>query len=210
MGTDRFALHPAINPGLTDVDPGFCLAYRAHLMRFVNNFCRNANEDQWRRYLDKVMSGSCRADSICSQRLDPNQDRFCPWVGPRLLGLRSRTRPEGDEINRSRPRHRPNNSLQARNSHQPLMPLTTRRSGDIASVSEKGGLNLLFLPHSGLHLFCFPTLDCQSSGAGVDGCESFTGPQLSIFRSTVSRPPRRSKSTDLFLSGASIKTDFSE
>jgi hypothetical protein len=39
--------------------------------------------------------------------------------------------------------HRPNNPPQERNFHQPLVPLTTRRTGNITPVSEKGGLNLL-------------------------------------------------------------------
>jgi isovaleryl-CoA dehydrogenase len=38
-------------------DPGFCLAYLAHAMLFVNNFFYCSNEAQKRRYLAKVISG---------------------------------------------------------------------------------------------------------------------------------------------------------
>lgn len=38
-------------------DPGLTLSYLAHSMLFVNNFNRNATDDQRRRYLDKVLSG---------------------------------------------------------------------------------------------------------------------------------------------------------
>jgi isovaleryl-CoA dehydrogenase len=42
---------------LSKVDPGFCLAYLAHAMLFVNNFYHCSNEEQRGRYLDKVLSG---------------------------------------------------------------------------------------------------------------------------------------------------------
>lgn len=42
---------------LSKSDPGFCLAYLAHSMLFVNNFYFAANEDQRTRYLPKVLSG---------------------------------------------------------------------------------------------------------------------------------------------------------
>ena len=42
---------------LSKVDPGFCLAYLAHAMLFVNNFYWCSNADQRRRYLDRVISG---------------------------------------------------------------------------------------------------------------------------------------------------------
>jgi len=38
-------------------DPGFCLAYLAHSMLFVNNFYHCANSEQRGRYLEKVLSG---------------------------------------------------------------------------------------------------------------------------------------------------------
>lgn len=42
---------------LSKYDPGFCLAYLAHSMLFVNNFYHCASQDQLDRYLPKVMSG---------------------------------------------------------------------------------------------------------------------------------------------------------
>lgn len=38
-------------------DPGFCLAYLAHALLFVNNFYYAGNEEQHQRYLAKTMSG---------------------------------------------------------------------------------------------------------------------------------------------------------
>ena len=42
---------------LSKADPGFCLAYLAHAILFVNNFYYAANEHQRRRYLPRVLSG---------------------------------------------------------------------------------------------------------------------------------------------------------
>jgi len=42
---------------LSKSDPGFCLAYLAHSMLFVNNFFHCSNDEQKGRYLEKVLSG---------------------------------------------------------------------------------------------------------------------------------------------------------
>lgn len=42
---------------LSKSDPGFCLAYLAHSMLFVNNFFHCSNDAQKRKYLPKVLSG---------------------------------------------------------------------------------------------------------------------------------------------------------
>ena len=42
---------------LSKSDPGFCLAYLAHSMLFVNNFFRCSNADQRNQYLDAVITG---------------------------------------------------------------------------------------------------------------------------------------------------------
>jgi isovaleryl-CoA dehydrogenase len=42
---------------LSKSDPGFCLAYLAHSMLFVNNFYHCANEAQRKKYLPKSISG---------------------------------------------------------------------------------------------------------------------------------------------------------
>jgi len=42
---------------LSKIDPGFCLAYLAHSMLFVNNFYYAGNDEQRERYLPKVLTG---------------------------------------------------------------------------------------------------------------------------------------------------------
>jgi isovaleryl-CoA dehydrogenase len=42
---------------LSTSDPGFALAYLAHSMLFVNNFYQNANDEQRKRYTEKICSG---------------------------------------------------------------------------------------------------------------------------------------------------------
>jgi isovaleryl-CoA dehydrogenase len=42
---------------LSKSDPGFCLAFLAHTILFVNNFFHCSNEEQKARYLGKVISG---------------------------------------------------------------------------------------------------------------------------------------------------------
>lgn len=42
---------------LSKYDPGFCLAYLAHSMLFVNNFFCASNDEQKRRYLAPVLTG---------------------------------------------------------------------------------------------------------------------------------------------------------
>lgn len=46
-----------VHEELSKSDPGFCLAYLAHSILFVNNFYFAANEAQRNRYLPKVLSG---------------------------------------------------------------------------------------------------------------------------------------------------------
>ena len=59
-------------------DPGFCLAYLAHAILFVNNFCRNANADQRERYLEQVISGAW-VGGMCMTE---------PAAGTDLLGMK--------------------------------------------------------------------------------------------------------------------------
>lgn len=75
-----------VHEELSAVDPGFCLAYLAHAMLFVNNFCRNANEDQRRRYLDKVTSGAW-VGGMCMTE---------PAAGTDVLGMKSQAVRRGD------------------------------------------------------------------------------------------------------------------
>ena len=43
---------------LSKYDPGFCLAYLAHALLFVNNFYYSSNDEQKGRFLDDVLSGA--------------------------------------------------------------------------------------------------------------------------------------------------------
>jgi len=75
-----------VHEELSAVDPGFCLAYLAHSMLFVNNFCRNANADQRRRYLDNVISGAW-VGGMCMTE---------PSTGTDVLGMKSQAVRRGD------------------------------------------------------------------------------------------------------------------
>ena len=46
-----------VHEELSASDPGFCFAYLAHSVLFVNNFAINANAEQKARYLPKVING---------------------------------------------------------------------------------------------------------------------------------------------------------
>ena len=48
-----------VHEELSTSDPGFCLAYLAHAILFVNNVARNASAEQRQRYLPRVISGEC-------------------------------------------------------------------------------------------------------------------------------------------------------
>jgi len=75
-----------VHEELSASDPGFCLAYLAHSMLFVNNFCRNANAEQKRRYLGKVISGDW-VGGMCMTE---------PSAGTDVLGMKSRAVRRGD------------------------------------------------------------------------------------------------------------------
>lgn len=71
---------------LSYADPGFTLAYLAHSMLFVNNFCVNANDEQRARILPKVMSGEWVAGMGMSE----------PAVGTDVVGMTTRAVRQGD------------------------------------------------------------------------------------------------------------------
>ncbi|MEC7985668.1 MAG: acyl-CoA dehydrogenase family protein [Myxococcota bacterium] len=56
MGLDTTAA-VIIHHELSKYDPGFCLAYLAHSMLFVNNFYYCANEEQKKRFLEPTLTG---------------------------------------------------------------------------------------------------------------------------------------------------------
>jgi len=69
---------------LSKSDPGFCLAYLAHAMLFVNNFYYAANEEQRARYLAKVITG----EHVGAMGMTE------PGAGTDVLGMRATARPE--------------------------------------------------------------------------------------------------------------------
>ncbi|MEO7331540.1 MAG: acyl-CoA dehydrogenase family protein [Minicystis sp.] len=71
---------------LSKSDPGFCLAYLAHSMLFVNNFFHAGNDDQRARYLPKVLSGEWIGAMGMTE----------PAAGTDVLGMRTTARREGD------------------------------------------------------------------------------------------------------------------
>lgn len=75
-----------VHEELSASDPGFCLAYLAHSMLFVNNFYHNASEEQCRRYLDKVISGEWIGGMCMTE----------PSVGTDVLGMKTQAVRRGD------------------------------------------------------------------------------------------------------------------
>jgi isovaleryl-CoA dehydrogenase len=67
-------------------DPGFCLAYLAHSILFVNNLAVNGSEEQKKQILPKVCSGEWVAGMAMSE----------PHVGTDVLGMRTTAKKVGD------------------------------------------------------------------------------------------------------------------
>ncbi len=71
---------------LAKYDPGFCLAYLAHAMLFVNNFYHSANETQRRRWLPRTLSGEWIAGMGMTE----------PGAGTDVLGMTTSAVRDGD------------------------------------------------------------------------------------------------------------------
>jgi isovaleryl-CoA dehydrogenase len=71
---------------LSKYDPGFCLAYLAHSMLFVNNFYHCSNDEQRGRYLDKVISGEWVAGMGMTE----------PGAGTDVLAMKTTAVRDGD------------------------------------------------------------------------------------------------------------------
>ncbi len=71
---------------LSKSDPGFCLAYLAHAMLFVNNFFYAANDEQRKKYLPKVLTGEWIGAMGMTE----------PSAGTDVLGMRSVAVSNGD------------------------------------------------------------------------------------------------------------------
>jgi len=72
---------------LSASDPGFCLAYLAHSMLFVNNLAVNGSEEQKRRFLPDTSSGARVGCMAMSE----------PAVGTDVLGMETTAVRQGDE-----------------------------------------------------------------------------------------------------------------
>src|SRR5512144_220962 len=70
---------------LSKSDPGFCLAYLAHSMLFVNNFYNCSNAEQRKRYLAKVISGEWIGGMGMTE----------PGAGTDVLGMSTTARKDG-------------------------------------------------------------------------------------------------------------------
>ncbi|MCB9685098.1 MAG: acyl-CoA dehydrogenase family protein [Alphaproteobacteria bacterium] len=71
---------------LSKSDPGFCLAYLAHAMLFVNNFYHCSNEEQRARVMPKVLSGEWVAGMGMTE----------PGAGTDVLGMTTTAVKDGD------------------------------------------------------------------------------------------------------------------
>jgi isovaleryl-CoA dehydrogenase len=71
---------------LSKSDPGFCLAYLAHSMLFVNNFFHAANDEQRARYLPKTLTGEWVAGMGMTE----------PGAGTDVLGMQTTAVKKGD------------------------------------------------------------------------------------------------------------------
>jgi isovaleryl-CoA dehydrogenase len=75
-----------VHEELSTADPGFCLAYLAHAVLFVNNLNHNGSVAQRRRYLPRAISGEWVGGMGMTE----------PEGGTDVLGMRSVARREGD------------------------------------------------------------------------------------------------------------------
>lgn len=73
---------------LSKSDPGFCLAYLAHAMLFVNNFFWASNDAQKEKYLPRVLTG----EHIGAMGMTE------PSSGTDVLGMKTFARREGDHF----------------------------------------------------------------------------------------------------------------
>ena len=77
-----------VHEELSAVDPGFCLAYLAHSLLFVNNLAVNGSPAQKKKYLPAALS----AETICGLCMSE------PDAGTDVLGMRTTARRDGDHF----------------------------------------------------------------------------------------------------------------
>ncbi|MCC6179420.1 MAG: acyl-CoA dehydrogenase family protein [Chloroflexi bacterium] len=75
-----------VHEEVSTADPGFCLAYLAHAVLFVNNLYQNGSDEQRRRYLPKAISGEWVGGMGMTE----------PEGGTDVLGMRTTARRDGD------------------------------------------------------------------------------------------------------------------
>ncbi|MEO2166880.1 MAG: acyl-CoA dehydrogenase family protein [bacterium] len=68
-------------------DPGFCLAYLAHALLFVNNLCHAASPEQRARFLPRALSGEVIGAMGMTE----------PHAGTDVLGMQTTAERDGDE-----------------------------------------------------------------------------------------------------------------
>ncbi|MGC6417819.1 MAG: acyl-CoA dehydrogenase family protein [Bradymonadia bacterium] len=76
-----------VHEELSAVDPGFCLAYLAHSMLFVNNLQHNGNDEQRQRFLPKACTGELIGGMCMSE----------PGAGTDVLGMSTTAKRDGDD-----------------------------------------------------------------------------------------------------------------
>ena len=86
MGMDTTAA-VIIHHELSKYDPGFCLAYLAHSMLFVNNFFYCANEEQKERFLEPTLTGEWVAGMGMTE----------PGHGTDVIGMTTTAVKQGDK-----------------------------------------------------------------------------------------------------------------
>jgi isovaleryl-CoA dehydrogenase len=77
-----------IHHELSKADPGFCLAYLAHAMLFVNNFFHAGNDAQRAKYLPQVLTGEWIGAMGMTE----------PGAGTDVLGMKTTARRDGDRF----------------------------------------------------------------------------------------------------------------
>jgi len=75
-----------VHEELSASDPGFCLAYLAHTILFVNNLYQNASDEQRARYVPRAISGEWVGGMGMTE----------PEGGTDVLAMRTTARREGD------------------------------------------------------------------------------------------------------------------
>jgi len=75
-----------VHEELAASDPGFCLAYLAHSMLFVNNLAINGNDEQRERFLPGACSGELIGGMCMSE----------PGAGTDVLGMSTLAKKDGD------------------------------------------------------------------------------------------------------------------